>query len=107
MSTLQIYGASDDLAEFEGHVSGEIGCYDAPVIVLIGRANTGLGVILEHNGERGWQLGTFMPDDVDEDHWLPPTVQITNKRYSPLLTVELPDGTPVRAFIDGEEKEIS
>lgn len=31
-----IYGASDDLVEFEGDVCGEVGCYDRGVEVVIG-----------------------------------------------------------------------
>lgn len=33
MST-KIYGASDDLIEFEGDVSGEVGCYDTEVLLI-------------------------------------------------------------------------
>lgn len=107
MGKLTIYGASDDLAEFEGHASGEVGCYGKPITVLIGTGDETLGVYLEHTGSRGWVLGTFMPDGVDEDKWNPPPATLTTRHYSPLLTVELEAGTPVLCFLAGEAHEIA
>lgn len=105
-TTLKIYGASDDLAEFEGFVSGEVGCCDKDVVVLIGSGDTKLGVLLRHDGRRGWVLGTFMPDDVDEDKWLPPLCRLSTHKYSPALFVDLEAGTPVVCLLAGEEHPI-
>jgi len=107
MSTLRIYGASDDLAEFEGHCDGEVGCYDSRVTVEIGKGDEATGVFLEHSGSVGWQLGTFMPDGVDEDHWTPLAVTLTSEKYSPLATIEVPDGVAVLCYVDGKAHEIA
>ena len=107
MSTLKIYGASDDLAEFRGHADGEVGCYDSTVSVLIGSGDTALGVFIRHSGSLGWVVGTCMPNFVDEDKWAPPAATLTTHRYSPMLTVELAEGCPVRCMVNGEEREIA
>ncbi len=113
MGQLQIYGASDDLVDFDGHVSGEVGCYESPVTVVIGEGNAALGVWLRHTGKLGWIIGCYMPADVDADRWTAPSARLSiepirgdRPHYCPVLTVDVPDGAPVQCFVDGVPHEI-
>lgn len=104
--TLIIYGASDDLAEFEGYMRGEVGCYDSEVVVLIGDGNRALGVVLKHDGQRGWILGVFMPDDIEDDNWSPWPAVLGNEGYSPKISIEVVPGAPVKCWVDDVERPI-
>ena len=117
LTTLSIYGASDDLVEFRGHTRGELNCYDRTVDVLVGEAPNGAAHIrLAHSGLEGWVVSTLMPKDADEDEWHPPIWTVHNREpgcaptrhYCPVVEfADLPADCPVRAFVDGEEVAIS
>ena len=117
MNWLAIYGYGDDNAEVRGFVDGEIPCYDTPRNFIIGEGDSAVGVRIEHGG-RGWLVCMFMPSDVDEDNWMPPSVVIhggnikvpngeTTSRYSPVLIVENVEGGVVCIDDEGEEQEIA
>lgn len=107
MGQLIVYGASDDLAEFEGHADGEIPCWESTVEVLIGERNRLTRLQLRHTSDLGWIISVLMPTEIaDENEWDPYPIKITHNRYSPLATVDLPAGCPVRAFVDGLETPI-
>jgi hypothetical protein len=60
MSKTQIYGASDDLIEFKGEFTGEVGCYgtddeDHGVLVIVSDG-TVLEVKYGKNGDAIWEV---------------------------------------------------
>lgn len=78
----RVYGASDDLLEFEGDLSGEVGCYgtdnDEDLGVLVAFSDgTVLSARYGKNGLALWGLSVFrkgdmflrvdLCDDADED----------------------------------------
>ena len=49
----RIYGASDDLVEFEGELEDEFGCYDKAVLIVLSDGT----VLLVAYGEKGvWKI---------------------------------------------------
>jgi len=112
LSKLYMYGASDDLVEFEGHANGEVGCYASAVRVEIGAGDGLLIVQFEYAGEKGWVLSTWMPHGIEEDEWTPPAMIVTTARerrspYSPLVEVDVPDGAAIRCWVDGAATKIA
>lgn len=112
MGQLIIHGYSDDNVEVRGHASGEIGFYEQIVRFVAGEGNTALGIYVTHSDRIGWVIGTYMPDVVEDERvWNPPPATITTAAahrtpYSPMLTVDLPDGAPVRCWVGDEERPI-
>lgn len=68
--TTKVYGASDDLVEFDGDVSGEVSCYgtddrDQGVLVMFSDA-TLLEVKYGKNGEGIWEVKLVKKGDLFE-----------------------------------------
>lgn len=102
--SIDIYGASDDLVEIEGHVSEEIGAYDKRVAIEVGTMATGgLRVLAEYSPKDStvgvWRMSV---EPLDEDVRIPWPVQVdmSERGYSCVVRVVCPDDTPV--FHDGE-----
>lgn len=105
MKTLKFYGASDDLFEMDGDESEEWGCYNRLASVLV-----------EHDGERLLVVGLYDgPGDVSDGCWaigvqlfregdsVPPwpvRLETHNRKYSPVLVLEVPDGATVSGVSD-------
>lgn len=99
----QLFGASDDIACCTGAVNGEIGCYNGAVAVQIGaRGEHCTIVVLEYAADfpalgrpsGGVWTAVVMPDD-EEVPMHPCTIELGERGYSPLLTFDVPVGTPV------------
>ena len=89
----RLYGASDDLAEVDGDISGELGCYDRDVEVRIGaRRGPGCIATLSYGGAGVWEVGVRQ---LDEGVPILGSLRVEAEGYSAVLCVEVPDGTPV------------
>lgn len=101
MTTIGIYGASDDLTEIEvdGKPFEEFG---EPRSFVFSSEGKSLTVDIEHDGKRGWLLTTCI-DDESEDGDLPFRVAIVQEKYSPKLEVTV-TGAPV-TFTWWEDKK--
>lgn len=61
MATFTVYGASDDLLEFDGDVYAEIDCYDAPAIPIL--VNDVHMLTIEYGRDGNWRIDVVeVPD---------------------------------------------
>ena len=96
---LKIYGHSDDLVEIDGDVRDEVDCYDKGVNLVVGRAEAiegknaeGLRVGMRY-GKGGCWEARISP--IDEDVPCPWPVSVTVERYTAVVTIDCPPGTPI------------
>lgn len=103
---LEIYGASDDLVELEGHISDEIDCYDRNVVITVGRINVdspqasrGVYVIMRYSPSylnNGCWTAEIAP--LEENAGIPWPIKVElepNRRYSVLVKIDCPNDVPV------------
>jgi hypothetical protein len=102
---LRISGASDDLVEIEGDHRDEISS-TKPVLFVIGNDkptqgenSAGVHLRMEYGEMPGatW-AATISP--IDEDVPIPWSVSVASERYTAVVAIDCPKGTPIRAFID-------
>lgn len=91
---VKVYGASDDLIEFEGAVSDEFNAYDTDFWVgeLVVENGDGLVVTAAyvHNGT--WAIGVApLDEDVFLPNWKITVGNADDNTYSAMLTIEIPD----------------
>lgn len=97
--TIYIYGASDDLVEFEGDFREEYNTYDHGYFHI--KDEQGEGVRVEaHYGENGtWLIGAAPLDEDVPMPWnigyaFPDEVRYSNT-YSAILRIDAPEGVTV------------
>lgn len=95
--SLNIYGASDDLVEIEGHVTEEIGCFQRPVKLEIGTRETGGLRVIAVYAPKGSKYGVWRlsVEPLDEDIVVPWPVSVETKGYSCVIRIHCPDDVPV------------
>lgn len=108
--TLRISGHSDDIVILEGFLDEEL-CTDINGVVklLIGEANSkqgqdshGLRVDMTYGAEAAIWSATI--SQIDEDIKCPWSVSLTFQGYSPTVTIDCPEGTPVHFWNSRSKK---
>lgn len=69
---LEIYGASDDLIEFDGCIYDEIGCYDSSCKILI-PDGTKFEIFYNENGL--WEIKNYIKGNLYEAEITPPNIE--------------------------------
>lgn len=95
---IRICGASDDLVEIEGDVSGELGSWNKSTTLIVGTKEAGLRVILRYAAtKKSPGVRRVAVEPIDEGIPMPWPVSVTlaPRGYSPMLTIDAPVGTPV------------
>ena len=115
---IRIYGASDDLVEFEGDVTGEVGCYGVPVLIRVGSDEAGLRIVASYaayaeefgSDAPGWAFGVATVNGNgsgdDDEGKIPWPVRIERERYSTAIVIDCPPGTPVAYRLDSGDWKV-
>ena len=102
--SLTIYGASDDLVEIEGHVSGAIGCYDRPIMLKVGDNDSG-GLILTMEYLDATGCWAARVERIGEGIVIPwPAIVRSGgpgHLYTVVVDIDCPDDEPVEVLTDG------
>lgn len=119
--TTKIYGESDDLIELEGHVNGEIGCCNGPVLLRVGDSLRGCYLVWRYApghfvAERRiesprdiaacWTVEIVAINDGDDDGAPLPTITITNDGRSRGPCVNIAEPLPIVQIVEGADVEI-
>ncbi len=101
MTTIGIYGASDDLTtiELDGKPWDELGEEEDLMFTAAGKT---LHVHVEH-GKRGWSIATSIDDETEEGD-LPFKVALVQHHYSPKLLVTVGE-EPVTFIWNGRDDD--
>ena len=109
MTTITIYGASDDLVEVAGCPNADEFNSDDWHGDLCSPGSGTMRVYARYEPDGVWSVGV---SQVDEDHQLPgwpvtitqqPAMNPDNHGYSALLTIEAPDGTYLTGLDEDDE----
>lgn len=104
--TLKFYGSSDDNFCFDGEVDGkrvisdEVGAWDQWAFVqIISPEGVGLtiGGLYAPGQSAGWVISPNFDDEEAPPQWpMKFEIDATNHPYSPILVVEVPEGSTVK-----------
>lgn len=107
---LTIRGHSDDLVELNGCKEEELYSYHGAVKLLVGHQEArqgedaaGVIVVMEY-GSGNLAVWSATIHQIDEDILCPWSVSLTFKGYSPTVTIDCPDNTPVHFWNPKSQK---
>lgn len=98
MPDLNVYGASDDLVEFDGVVTAEYNVYEPARFLVTARSGPGRARQLLINtdfGNEGWEIYAGTATDIGADSW---TIRTTRqgRNDDPKLVITVASGEAVK-----------
>lgn len=105
MPQLTIYGASDDLMEFDGAISEEFYVYQDPTEALLTAPNGERLTVTAQFGRKGWELAVSASEERGYPSWSIHFTERPEREGDPAIVIDVPEGTVVRNLSEPDDDE--